>query len=94
MAAIILGLTFLMKKQSTPIEYYILCGSFFAEVDVAGCKNRYIDDATFTALGALYLKPMPWSLLWRLIVYSRVTTSPIVLVFSLRGISPKLTSLQ
>merc|ERR1719282_1612124 len=41
---------------------------------------------SLTALGALYLKPIPWRRLWRLIVYSLVTTSPIVPVFSLRTI--------
>ena len=30
------------------------------------------------ALGARYLKPMPWSRLCKLTVYSRVTTSPMV----------------
>merc|ERR1719360_325745 len=30
------------------------------------------------ARGARYLNPMPCNLLWRLIVYSRVTTSPMV----------------
>ena len=80
--------------HTQPSEY-IVCVIFLCfRSRSSGCQKRYIDNATFTALGALYLKPMPWSLLWRLMVYSRVTTSPIVLVFSLRGISPKLTSLQ
>ena len=48
---------------------------------------------TLTALGALYLKPMPWSLLWRLMVYSLVTTSAMVLVFSLRTILDTSTGL-
>ena len=48
---------------------------------------------TLTALGALYLKPMPWSLLWRLMVYSLVTTSAMVLVFSLRTILDTSTEL-
>ena len=33
---------------------------------------------TFTARGARYLNPIPCSLLCRLMVYSRVTTSPMV----------------
>merc|ERR1719215_2288331 len=49
---------------------------------------------SLTALGALYLKPMPWSLLWRLMVYSLVTTSAMVLVFSLRTILNTSTGLS
>ena len=42
---------------------------------------------TFMAQGALYLKPIPWRRLCMLMVYSRVTTSPMVeAFFSLRGI--------
>merc|ERR1719336_2965598 len=41
---------------------------------------------SFTARGARYLNPIPCSLLWRLMVYSRVTTSLMAVpLFSLFG---------
>ena len=45
-----------------------------------------VTSLTLTARGARYLNPIPCSLLWRLMVYSLVTTSPMAVpLFSLLG---------